>query len=201
MKCPEIAPLVSRFFDGELDGCHMRTVALHITRCSDCEGELRTLERIQGLVAGFVADEVAAVDVDSIWAAVSSRIGDQGTRSWSQRLWAWGEDFELFSPAAAWPALAAAVALVLAFNFWPAVDVAKQAGVEIVDKVAQAAELARAKQVAHADRLVEEAMDQIDNIDNSAVFESIVGGVDSFMVEPKTQTAVLWINDDSGDFR
>jgi len=198
MKCPEIAPLVSRFFDGELDGGHMRTVALHITRCSDCEGELRSLERIQGLVAGFVADEAAAVDVDSIWAAVSSRIDDQGTRPWSERVRAWVDGFEILSPAAAWPALAAAAALVLAINFWPAVDIAKQARVEILDKVAQARELAQAKQIAQADRLVEEAMDQIDN---SAVFESIVGGVDSFMVEPKTQTAVLWINDDSGEFR
>jgi len=198
MKCPEIAPLVSRFFDGELDGCHMRTVALHITRCPDCEGELRSLERIQVLVAEFVAHEVAAVDVDSIWAAVSSRIDDRGTRSWSQRLWAWGDGFEILSPAAAWPALAAAAALVLAFNFWPAVDAAKQARIEILDKVAQAGELAQAAQLAQADRLVEEAMEQIDN---SAVFESIVGGVDSFMVEPKTQTAVLWINDDSGEFR
>jgi anti-sigma factor RsiW len=195
VKCPEIAPLVSRFFDGELDGGHMRTVALHITRCAECEDELRALERIQGLVAGFVAEEVAAMDVDSIWMAVSSRIDEPtSARSWSQRARAWGDGFELVSPATVWPALAAAAAVFLTFNLWPdgtptvGVDVARKAPIEIAERVAQ---------VGRAERLLQEAMDQIDN---SAVFESIVGGVDSLMIEPKTQTAVLWIND-TGEFR
>ena len=193
MKCPEVSPLVSRFFDGELEGCRMRTVALHITRCTECEDELRVLEGVQDLVAQHVAAEVENVDFDSIWQVVSARI-DEEPRPWTRRVVAWWDDFEFVSPATMWPAFAAAAAVFLAVNFWPVdsvqmgLEVAREAPVEIAERVAQ---------VGRAERLFQEAMDQIDN---SAVFESIVGGVDSLMIEPKTQTAVLWIND-TGDFR
>ncbi len=193
MKCPEVAPLVSRFFDGELDGCHMRTVALHITRCRECEDELRTLERIQDLVSQEIASEVELIDLDLIWHSVSAQI-DDASPSLPQRFQAWWDEFEFLSPMTVWPAAMAAAAVFFAVNFWPAdvvnvgVEVAREARVEIADIVAD---------VGRRESLFREAMEQIDN---SAVFESIVGGVDRFMVEPKTQTAVLWI-DDTGEFR
>lgn len=171
----------------------MRTVALHITRCPDCEGELRSLEALQGLVAQQVSSFVDEIDVDSIWRVVSNRI-DDAPYSWTQRVAAWWEGLFPLNPAAAWPALAAAAAVFLAVSFLTGdvapigVEVAGKAPVEIAERVAQ---------VGRAERLFQEAMDEVDN---SAVFESIVGGFEGLMIEPKTQTAVLWIHD-NGEFR
>ena len=200
MKCPDIAPLVTRFFDGELDGPHMRTVALHITRCSECEDELRLLEKLQGLVAEQAAADIAGIDTSSIWSAVAAEI-DEAPPSWTHRLRSWWEDLEILSPVAVWPGLAAAAAVFLAVNFWqastgtPGRDFAKPAEkLEIFEHVAT---VGRAEQAFH------EALGPFGPSgmsDNSAVFESIVGGVDGLMIEPKTQTAVLWISD-SGDFQ
>lgn len=193
MKCPEITPLVPRFFDGELDGGLMRKIALHITRCDECERELRALERVQDLVVEHVGAATAGIDVDSIWHAVSAGI-DEKPRSWTRRLESWWDDLELWSPMAVWPAAAAAAAVFLAINLWSASD----SGIRGVDRPGIAgAEIAERIVQVRNDNLLREAMNEIDN---SAVFESIVGGVDTLMVEPKTQTAVIWIND-NGDFR
>lgn len=192
MNCPEVAPLVSRFFDGELDGSHMRTVALHIARCPECEGELRSLESLQRLVADHVAACTDAIDVGAVWRSVSSQIEDS-PRSFARRVAAWWDGLEPLSQTTVWPAFAAAAAVLMAVALWSdggpeGIEMARDSRVEIAERVAQ---------VGRTERLLQEAMEQIDN---SAVFESIVGGVDGLMIEPKTQTAVLWIND-SGDFR
>ncbi len=197
MKCPDIAPLVTRFFDGELDGHHMRTVALHITRCSDCEDELRLLEKVQNLVAEQATADIAGIDVDSIWSAVAAQI-DEAPPSLTQRLQAWWEDFEFLSPGTVWPALGAAAVVFLAVNFWqgdvgaPGRDFAKPSEtLEIFERVATAG---------RAEQAFRDVLGASGLSDNSAVFESIVGGVDGLMIEPKTQTAVLWISD-TGDFQ
>ena len=193
MKCPEIAPLVPRFFDGELDGSLMRKIALHVTRCADCERDLRGLEKLQGLVAAHFAAEVESIDVSSIWTTVSAQI-EERPRSWRQRLESWWDDLEILSPFTVWPAVAAAAAVFLAINLWTGDPTGSNAGlagsgdVEIAEQVAKVAQ----------NPLLQHGMEEID--DNSAVFESIVGGVDMLMVEPETQTAVIWI-DDTGDFR
>ncbi len=186
MKCPEIAPLVPRFFDGELDGSLMRKIALHITRCADCERDLRGLEKLQSLVASHFAAEVESIDVSSIWSTVSAQIEDRPL-SWQRRLGSWWDELEIFSPLTVWPAVAAAAAVFLAINLWTGdpigskTNFARGGGVEVAVEVADVA-------------------NRLAKVDNSAVFESIVGGVDMLMVEPETQTAVIWI-DDTGEFR
>lgn len=183
MKCPDIAPLVPRFFDGELDGPQMRTVALHITRCHDCEDELRLLERLQSAIARQAEADIAAVDLTPVWSAVAAQIGDVPV-PWTQRLRAWWDDLEILSPVTALPALAGAAAVLFAVNFWSA------------DDIGPPHQASRPEIVEH----VEHARRQLANLDNSAVFESIVGGVDGLMVEPSTKTAVLWISD-SGEIQ
>ncbi len=190
MKCPDIAPLVPRFFDGELDGAHMRTVALHITRCADCEDDLRMLEKLQDLVAAQAAADVERIDTDSIWDAVSAQI-EVIPQPWSRRLRTWWEDSEFLSPVAAWPAIAAAAAVLIGVNLWSTNSVGP-VGPHLVRPFVP--EIAKKVAIVSQERLSD------GNIDNSAVFESIVGGVDSLMIEPKSGTAVLWI-DDSGGFR
>ncbi len=201
MKCPDIAPLVTRFFDGELDGPHMRTVALHITRCRDCEAELRTLEKVQDLVVAQAAAEVEGIDLDSIWAGISSEI-DATPLPWTERLRVWWDEFELLSPMTVWPAVAAAAAFFLTLNFWDGggstftKELAKPAvSTEINERVAD---------VGLAHEAWDEVVRWLDSgrgvEDNSAVFESIVGGVDGLVIEPKHGTAVLVIGDD-GEFR
>lgn len=186
MKCPEIAPLVPRFFDGELDGSLMRKIALHITRCADCERDLRGLEKLQSLVASHFAAEVESIDLSSIWSTVSAQI-EEKPRSWRQRVESWWDEVEILSPFTVWPAVAAAAAVFLAINLWtgdpigPETNFAHSGAVDVAEEVAGVA-------------------NHLAKVDNSAVFESIVGGVDMLMVEPETQTAVIWI-DDTGEFR
>ena len=182
MSCPEINPLVPRFFDGELSGRQMRSVALHITRCEGCEGDLRMLERVQDLVAEQVNTEVEDLDLSPVWGAVSAQI-EESPMPWFQGLRAWWEDAEIVSPMTGWSAVAAAAAVLLAFAYYPSAD-------KPTPEVAQ-----RVAGVASAEVLIRDALAEAMNNNSSAVFESIVGSVDRLMVEPETQTAVLWVND------
>ncbi len=191
MKCPEIAPLVARFFDGELDGRQMRSVALHITRCAGCEGDLRVLERVQDMVVEEVSAEVRDVDLSSVWTVVSEQIGDVPA-PFSQRLAAWWDGLEIASPGFLGPAVAAAATVMLTFAFWPTDDVTTPLAPSVAVKVAAGES---------AERLVEDAVEEIEaDLDNSAVFESIVGSVDRLMIDPDTHTAVLWVSD-TGDLQ
>ena len=54
MNCPEASELVPRFFDAELEARMMRDVALHLTRCNDCEAEVRRLEGNPHLAHGLI---------------------------------------------------------------------------------------------------------------------------------------------------
>ena len=180
MSCLEISPLVPRFFDGELDGRQMRTVALHVTRCTTCEEELRGLERIQDLVADEIAGDVDGVDFVSLWQAVSDEIGDVHV-PWHRRLRAWWDELEAPVFAPAWPAFAAAAAVFVTFALWPGAGTQPTADLSAT--------------VAHVDSADSLFSEVVDDIDNSAVFESIVGSVDRLMIEPETQTAVLWVSD------
>lgn len=194
MKCPEVIPLVPRFFDGELEGRQMRAVALHVTRCADCERELRQLESLQALVGQHVAERVDAVDMSRVWAGVVSRL-DQAPLSWSERLRAWWESLEAPVFSGAWPALAGAAAVaLLVLGVWsfqggqgaaPQIATEQQSTVPVLT--------AKLPEEEAADALLDEPV-------NSAVFDSIVGSVKEFTVDPDTGTAVLWVSD-SGDVR
>jgi hypothetical protein len=139
------------------------------------------LERVQDLVADQVRSEVEGLDMSPVWQAVSVRIGES-PMPWFQGLRAWWEDAQIVSPMTGWSAVVAAAAVLLAFAYYPAAD-------KPTPEVAQ-----RVAQVASAEGLIRDVLrEATDN--NSAVFESIVGSVDRFMIEPETQTAVLWVSD------
>lgn len=179
MKCPEVSPLVPRFFDGELEGRQMRTVALHVTRCADCERELRQLEGLQVLVSAHVAESVEAIDMSQIWARVETRIGE-GTLSWTQRLAGWWEELEVPSLSGAWPALAGAAAVaVLTFGIW---------SYQNSDPTLPSLAAAPAPVVAELE------------LDNSALIDSLVGSVTELTVDPENGTAIVWVSD-SGEIR
>jgi len=185
MSCPEISPLVARFFDGELDGSHMRSVALHITRCRDCEGELRSLESLQDLIAEEIGAGVESVDTSDLWRSVAAQIGDQPV-SWTDRLSAWWGDLEPFSsPMLGWQAAAAAAALAIGVLVLPGAE--RDAG----DSLARNGTAAEQVEIA---TLVRDVADEV-WLDNTAEFESIVGEVDQFMVDPDTHMAVLWVDE------
>jgi hypothetical protein len=203
MRCPDISPLVPRFFDGELEGRQMRAVALHVTRCADCEQELRQLEALQALIGAQVAKQVDAIDMSRIWAGVAVRI-EQAPQSWWERLTNWGEGLELPTFTTAWPALAGAAAVaVLTFGLlsYPGGEVPPAPlAVRPATTAMQTAELG-------ADEVVREILDSregggedSDALVNSAVVDSIVGSVRELTVDPETGTTVVWVSD-SGDMR
>ena len=170
MSCRETRPLLPLFFDGELEARQMLAVALHSTRCVECEGELRQLERLQDAVASHVSALVDEIDLGQIWAGVAPRLAPR-RESLLERWRAWWEEH-----SAGWavrgPALALAAAAVLAVGVW------QMQGPGLIGEVAKVDE----------------------RIDNSAVLDSVQSSVDSvaLVTEPETNTTLLWIMDDVG---
>lgn len=172
MTCRETRPLLPLFFDGELEARQMRAVALHSTRCAECEQELRSLEHLQESLAAHVSALVDEVDLSRVWAGVAPRLtarapslGERVRTWWAERESGWS----VRGPAFASLATAALVALVVASQ-WPAADPRSE--------VAEA--LAR--------------------IDNSAKLDSMQSSVDSvaLVTDAETNTTLLWIMDDAG---
>jgi hypothetical protein len=166
MNCRESRPLLPLFLDGELDARQMREVALHSTRCGECEQDLRGMERLQELISSRVQAEIAQVDLSRVWAGVAPRLVSV-RRPWYESV---RERWEEIGPR--WQTLvpvsaAAAVAGLLAMLLWQG----QQTGT-------QPTQWASASD------------------DNSAIFETVQSGGDPFTViqEPETKTTVLWIN-------
>ena len=130
MNCRETRPLLPLFFDGELEARQMRAVALHSTRCVECEGELRQLEHLQDRVAAHVAALVDEVDLGRVWAGVAPRLAARKP-SLAARWRAWWEEHPL-GWALHRPAYAALVVVVLV-----AVAVWQMQGPEIVKDIAR----------------------------------------------------------------
>jgi hypothetical protein len=168
MTCRDVNGLLSLFFDGELDARQMRDVALHSSRCADCEGELRRFERGQELVATTVRAQIDDLDLSQVWPAVAERIGSIRV-PWWQRARLWWEAREPLGwrplPAFGVVAATAAVALVL----WSGRP--------------------DAPQVAEVPPVVDNSA-TIDSLDSNAEAVAVLS-------EPETNTTVLWVNDES----
>lgn len=168
MNCREIRPLLPLFLDGELESRQMRGVALHSTRCLECEEELRTMERLQEAVASHISAEVEQIDLSLVWSAVAPRLGPVSS-TWQQRWEEWWdsvrEGWRMWAPVSA----AVAAAGILAILLW-------QGG-----NGSTAPE-----QIAAGDR------------DGSVIVESVRSSVGSLALvnEPKTDTMLMWITDD-----
>jgi len=167
--CREARPLLPLFFDGELEARQMRAVALHSTRCPECEHELRELEHLQEAVVVHVSTLVDTIDMSQIWAGVAPRLTGRAP-SWSEGLAAWWEEsrasWRVRGPAFAGLAAAALLAVVI---------------VQRSGEPAQVAKVVRPK------------------IDNSAKLDSMQSSVNSvaLVTEPETNTTMLWIMDDA----
>jgi anti-sigma factor RsiW len=170
MTCRDAAALLPLFFDGELDANQMRAVALHSTRCLDCETALRQLERLQDLVSVHVATAVDEVDLSSFWSDVERRLGPTSV-SWRERLRAWWGERDTAWAIPAWPALAAVGAAI-------AIGLALAARVQTP--------------TTHPDA------GQVATRDNAAVLDSLDTDAPSVAVlsDPETRTMVLWVSDD-----
>jgi anti-sigma factor RsiW len=169
MTCREASNLLPLFFDGELDSRQMRAVALHGTRCSTCEVELRNLNRLQELISETVSAAADEVDFSDLWSAIEKQISAVRV-PWRQRVRLWWEDRDQWAlrlPAFAAAALVAALALLL-FG-----------------------------QRLQSPTQPEGA--QIAAVDNGASIDSLDTDVDSVAVlsDPETRTTVLWVNDDA----
>jgi hypothetical protein len=117
MNCRESRPLLPLFLDGELESRQMRAVALHSTRCSQCEDELRGMERLQDAIAAQISAEIEQIDLSRVWSAVAPRLGSVSP-TWQQRWEEWSdsirEGWRNWAPVSA----AVAAAGVLAILLW-----------------------------------------------------------------------------------
>lgn len=135
MNCSEARQLLPLFVDGELDGRQMRAVALHSTKCSECEQEIRDIERVQDLFVGCIRARVDEIDLGQIWSAVEPRIGTPAL-AWGARLRRWRElgESAWLVKAPAYAALAAAV--VFALLFWRSTSTVGPNPVQVADNSA-----------------------------------------------------------------
>jgi anti-sigma factor RsiW len=167
MTCRETRPLLPLFFDGELEARQMRSVALHSTRCTACEEELRQLEHLQEAVVAHVAALVDEVDLSQVWAGVAPRLA-QRAPSLTARLRAWWEEHRpgwgVRGPAFAAVAVAALLTLVV---LQPASESAKPAPLAKIDNSAK-----------------------LDSMQSSVDSVALV-------TEAETNTTLLWIMDDA----
>jgi anti-sigma factor RsiW len=171
MTCREASPLLPLFFDGELDPRQMRAVAMHSTRCENCERELRQLERLQELVSTTIYNAVDEIDFSEFPAGVAARLGPVHRPWWKRARRRW-EDQEL-----PWPQLvpafaaAAAVAILALFLF------------------------TRAPQPLNS----QPGASQVATVDNTTSIDSLDADVDSVAVlnDPETSTTVVWVSDDA----
>lgn len=171
--CREARPLLPLFFDGELEARQMRAVALHSTRCPECEHELRSLEHLQEAVVAHVDALVDGIDFGRVWAGIEPRLKGRAP-AFGERLRGWWEEhatgWGLRGPAFAGFAAAALLALVIV-----------QPGSD--DKIAPPNTVAK----------------RLEKIDNSVKFDSMQSSVDSvaMVTDAETNTTMLWIMDDA----
>jgi len=167
MNCREARPLLPLFLDGEIDTRQLRSVALHSTRCGECERELQQLEHLQDLVVEHVNSQLEDVDLTRIWGGVAPRIQAISVPWWIRAQARWDTiDIRWRRPAPAFAVLGAAA--LLAVVLWGPSNQEPQ-------------EVAR--------------QSSIDNSANLDVVESHVGSM-ALLSEPETNTMVLWITDD-----
>jgi anti-sigma factor RsiW len=83
MTCREVEKLLDLFLDGELEARAMRTVALHVTRCTACEAALQHLERLQEVVVETFTDAVNEVDFSRFWPEIATRLAPIRESWWS----------------------------------------------------------------------------------------------------------------------
>jgi len=170
MTCREIATLLPRFFDAELDSRQMRAVALHTSRCNPCEQELRALESVQELINSTISQRVDTMDLSSFWSSVEANLPPSKV-SWTQRWQRWWDDA---SPS--WdlriPALAA-VATIAALGFYFLTQNQRPGAVPSAPHVVLAES-------------------------NEASIDSLEAEADSVAVmsDPETHTTMLWVSDD-----
>lgn len=114
MTCSEIEALLDAFFDGELRGEDMRSVARHLAGCPKCETASVGMERLQGALRNAVLAEVHGADAGAFWTDLSLRLEPQG-RGILERLRALLPDrgFTVARSPLVWAGTAATVALTV----------------------------------------------------------------------------------------
>lgn len=169
MTCRESLNLLPLFFDGELDAHQMRAVALHSTRCSGCEDELRRMERVQELIGTQVNAAVDEIDFSALWRGIDQQLAVVRISWWSRvRTW-WTESEHPWVVRV--PAFAAAAAAAL-FAFL------------LLTRSPQPTTRPDASQLA--------------SMDNAASIETLDSDLDAVTVlnDPETRTQALWVNDE-----
>lgn len=177
ITCREASGLLALFVDGELDARQMRAVALHGTRCSSCESELRSIERLRGFVAQMVQARVDQVDFSRLWQGIEPRLAHPPRVHLRARWAAWWEQRQP-RPWFAWPAFAAAAAggLVAIYLYTQDRQPVSQPGTPVVAAVDVPA--------------------LIDSLDTETEAVAVVN-------DPARGATILWVGDSlpSGDWR
>lgn len=174
MNCRETRPLLPLFLDGELDSRQMRSVALHSTRCAECEDELRGMERLQEAVASHIGGEVDQLDLGQVWSGIAPRLGS-ASPTWRESWDEWWESlrdgWRTWGPVSA----AVAAAAVLALLLWQG------------DAAGPPSQVASVSQDG-----------AVNDPESGVIVESVRSNVGSLALvnEPTTDTMLMWITDD-----
>jgi hypothetical protein len=86
MDCAAVQPLLSPYFDGELDGSDADAVALHIDHCLECQGRLNELRSLDDIWSSAPPPEPSA----NAWKRIARNLNnlDEGvSRRFQNRRW------------------------------------------------------------------------------------------------------------------
>jgi anti-sigma factor RsiW len=116
-SCADIQESLGAWLDGELSPADTDVVRAHLISCSDCNQELRQLEKLNASMQMALASQATAIPFDPFWRGVRRRIVEKRPRyvDWIE----WGR--ELFSGSAlAWsiPAVIGLFLISYSFGVW-----------------------------------------------------------------------------------
>ena len=185
--CQDFQKRLDLFLDGEVDGRTMRELALHVTRCPDCESELRQGERLQDVFGDAVRREVERVDVAALWRSIESAV-EAPRLPLAMRLrerWETRSGLEMRFLAIA---ASAALAVVIVSALWP--GSATTPGTVQVAEVGETGDVRAMIPLGRTDlRTTASNKARIDSLSSSASAVAVWS-------EPRQDTTAIWVSYD-----
>lgn len=74
LTCNDIDGLIDAYIDAELPSATLLQVARHGESCARCQAQMQSLTSLSHMVGVTVRDDVRALDLSGVWAAVERRI-------------------------------------------------------------------------------------------------------------------------------
>ena len=113
-SCP--TKLLERYFDGEATGEEKRLVEDHLSCCQTCQDALKSMEGLRLLIKTPVDEIEQAENFYRVWQKIEKEIRSEEKPGWKKSIRHWLDLAPLLRKRVWVPAVAAAVAIILALT-------------------------------------------------------------------------------------